>query len=172
MHTLCGTVLRTSSIRIRNYADSDGETGKGGSIPLSHATPQQICTAQVITQPQKLHSQLMGLVTAVMYQVTGLMCSFVYGMGHQPAGIIHNNLAGDAHPLLFFHVQPANQSTITGVDLCHNWNTSFDTNHLYHFMTPDSTLNSTHLTNAVTKHIKIASFSLWKYSTLKFTYVI
>jgi len=25
-------------------------------------------------------------MTAVMYQVTGLMCSFVYGMGLQPTG--------------------------------------------------------------------------------------
>jgi hypothetical protein len=29
MHTLFGTVLRTSSTRIRNYTDSDGETGTG-----------------------------------------------------------------------------------------------------------------------------------------------
>jgi hypothetical protein len=119
MHTLCGTVLRTRSRRIRNYADSDGETGTGGNFPLSHAAPRHIRTAQVITQPQKLHSQLLGPVTAVMYQVTGLTCSFVYGMGLQPAGIIHNNLTGDAHHLLFFHMPPANQPTITGVDLCH-----------------------------------------------------
>jgi hypothetical protein len=32
-------------------------------------------------------SQLVGLVIAVMYRVTGLTCSFVYGMGLQPAGI-------------------------------------------------------------------------------------
>jgi hypothetical protein len=59
-----------------------------------------------------------GLVTAVMYQVTGLTCSFVYGMGLQLAGIIHNNLAGHAH-LLCFQMRPANQPAITGVDLCH-----------------------------------------------------
>jgi hypothetical protein len=61
----------------------------------------------------------LGLVTAVMYQVTGLTCSFVYGMGLRPAGIIHNNVAGDAHHLLFFHMRAANQTRITGVDLCH-----------------------------------------------------
>jgi hypothetical protein len=54
-----------------------------------------------------------------MYQVTILTCSFVYSMGLQPVGIIHNNLAGDAHNLLIFHVQPTNQPTIRGVDLCH-----------------------------------------------------
>jgi hypothetical protein len=47
------------------------------------------------------------------------MCSFIYGRGLQPAGVIQNNLACDAQSLLIFHVQPANQSTITGVDLCH-----------------------------------------------------
>jgi hypothetical protein len=108
----------SSSPRIRNYADRDGETGTGGNFPLSHAAPRHIRTAQVITQPQKLHSQIVGLVTAVMYQVTGLTCSFVYGMGLQLAGIIHNNLADDAH-LLFYQMRPANQPTITGVDLCH-----------------------------------------------------
>jgi hypothetical protein len=119
MYTLCGTVLRTSSNRFWNYADSDGETGTGGNFSLLHAWPEHIRTAQVITQPQKLHSQLVGLMTSVMYQVTGLTCSFVYGMGLQRAGIIHNNFAGDAHNLLIFHVRPANQPTITGVDLCH-----------------------------------------------------
>jgi hypothetical protein len=110
-------VLSTTSTRIRNYADSDGETGTGGNFPHSHAAPRHIRTAQVTTQPQKLHSQSVGLVTAVMYQVTGLTCNFVYGMGLQPAGIIHNNSAGCAH--LFFHVRPTNQPTITDVDLCH-----------------------------------------------------
>jgi len=36
----------------------------------------------------------------------------------------------------------------------------------------DSILNETQLTNAATKHVKITSFSLRIYSTLKFTYVI
>jgi hypothetical protein len=47
------------------------------------------------------------------------MCSFVYGMGLQPADINHNNLAGYGHHFLFFHVRLANQPTIPGVDLCH-----------------------------------------------------
>jgi hypothetical protein len=48
MHILCGTMLRTSSPRIRNYVN-DGETGTGGYFRLSHAAPWHICTAQVIT---------------------------------------------------------------------------------------------------------------------------
>ena len=120
MHTICGTVLRTSFTRIRNYADSDGETATGGKFWLSYGAPRNICTVQVITWSQERHSQLVGLVTAVMYQVTGLTCSFVYGLGLQPAGVIHNNLAAYAHHFLHFHVRPANQQpTITGVDLCH-----------------------------------------------------
>jgi hypothetical protein len=58
-------------------------------------------------------------VTAVMYRVTDLTCSFVYSRGVQPAVITHNNLPSDTHPLLLFHMQHTNQSTITGVDLCH-----------------------------------------------------
>jgi len=50
MNTLRGTMLRTSSPRIRNYADSDGQTGTGGNFRLSHAAPRHIPTAQVITQ--------------------------------------------------------------------------------------------------------------------------
>jgi hypothetical protein len=34
-------------------------------------------------------------------------------MGLQPYGDIHNSLAGDAHHMLFFNVQPVNQPTIT-----------------------------------------------------------
>jgi len=56
MHTLCGTVMRTSCSTIRNYADSEAETGTGGNFRISHAGPQQIRTAQVKTQTQKLHS--------------------------------------------------------------------------------------------------------------------
>jgi len=113
MRTLCGTVLRTSYPRIRNYADSDGETAKHGNFRLSNAAPRHIHMAQVTTQTQKLHSQLMGLLTAVMYQVAGLMCSFA--MRLQPVGVIHNNLPGYAHHLLFLDVRPANQPTLTGV---------------------------------------------------------
>jgi hypothetical protein len=119
MHTLCGTVLRTSYARIRNYADIDGETVTGRNFRLSTAAPKRIRTAHVITQPQKLHSQLVGLVTAVMYKVAGLTCSFVYGMGLQSESVILNNLAGCTHHLLFLHVRPANQPTIAGVYLCH-----------------------------------------------------
>ena len=101
MYTLCGIMLRTSSPRFRKYADGDGETGTGGNFRLSYALPRYIRTAQVITQPQKLHSHLMGLLTAVIYQVTGLMRSFFYGMGLQPAGVIHNNLVCDARHCCF-----------------------------------------------------------------------
>jgi len=45
VNTLRGTVLRTSSPRIRNYADTDGETGTGGNFRVSHAAPRQIRTA-------------------------------------------------------------------------------------------------------------------------------
>jgi hypothetical protein len=94
--------------------------------------------------------------------VAGLTCSFVYGTGLQPAGKIHNNLAGDAHLLLFFHVRPANQPTVTGVDLCHEKvgrpcslkHVSFDLNHLYQFIKTNTILNATQLTQAATKHTK------------------
>jgi hypothetical protein len=86
MHTVRGTALRTSSTRIRNYVDSDGETGTSDNFRVSQAAPRHIRTAEVITQPQKLHSQLVALVTAVMYQLTGLTYSFVYSMGLQPGG--------------------------------------------------------------------------------------
>jgi hypothetical protein len=160
MHTVCVTVLRTSS------TDSDGETGTGGNVPLSHDSPQHIRMAQVTTQPQKLHTQLVGLITAVMCQLTGGTRSFVYSMGLQPPGIIYNNLDGDTN--LFFHALPPNQSIITGVDLCQEKvgpaqftkHVPLDTNHLYQFITPHSTLNATQLTNEPTKHVTITSLSL------------
>jgi len=52
-------------------------------------------------QNHRNYSQLEGLVTVAMYQVTGLTCGFVYGMGLQPAGRIHNNSACDAHHVFF-----------------------------------------------------------------------
>jgi hypothetical protein len=176
MHTVCGTVLRTSSPIIRNHADSDRETGTGGNIPLSQAAQQHIRTAQVITQPQKLHSQLLGIVTAVIFQVTGLTSSFVYCIDLQPTGIIHVNLAGVAHHLIIFHVEPANQPTITGVDLCHKKvgslkHVPFNTNQLFQFITPYSTLNATQLSKGKTKLVTITSLSLPMNSTLKLTYV-
>jgi hypothetical protein len=48
MHTVCGTVLRTS------YADSDGQTGTAGNFPLPHAGPQHIHMAQVIVSFLKI----------------------------------------------------------------------------------------------------------------------
>ena len=56
MNTLHCTELRTSSPRIWNYADSDGETGTGGNFRPSLAAPRQIHTAQGITQ-EKLHDR-------------------------------------------------------------------------------------------------------------------
>jgi hypothetical protein len=139
MHILCVTVLQTSYPRIRNYADRDGETGSGGKFRLSTAGPRQIRTRHVITQPQKLYSQLLRLLTAVMYEVAGLTCSFVHSMGLQMAGVIHNNLASNTNHLLFFHVRTATQPTITHVSLCHKKfdalgslkHVSFDINHMY-----------------------------------------
>ena len=101
VHTLCGTVLRTNCCTIRHYANSEGGTGRRGNFRLSHASPRHIRTAQVITQPQKIHSQLVGLVRAVMYLVAGLTCSFDNGMDLQPAGVIHNNLAFNTHTTYF-----------------------------------------------------------------------
>jgi hypothetical protein len=172
--TVCGTVLRTSYTRIWNYADSDGQTGTGETFPLSRPAPQHIRTAQVITQPQKLHSKLVELVTAVLYRVTGLMCSFVYGMSVQPAVTIHNNLAGETRPFLSFHMRLANQPTkaIKSLDpLGSLKHMPFNTSHLYQFITPHSTINATQLTKAPTKRVTISSLSLPIYSTLKVTFV-
>jgi len=119
MHTLCGTVTRTSFFIIRNYAVSEAETRTGVNFRLSIVAPQHIRTAHVTTHPQKLHSKLAGFVTAAMYELAGLTCSFVYGMGLQTAEVIRSNLAGHAHHLLFLHVRHANQPTITGVSLYH-----------------------------------------------------
>jgi len=66
--------------RIWNYADSDGKTGTGGNFRLSHSATQHIRTTQLITQNT-------NYMTAAMYKVTGLTCSFVYGIGLQPVGI-------------------------------------------------------------------------------------
>ena len=49
---------------------------------------------------------------------------------------------------------------------------SFDINHLYQFITPDSILNATQISKAATKRVKITLFPLPIYSSLKFTYVI
>ena len=49
MHTLCGTVLRTSYPIFQNYANRNGETGSGGKFRLSTAGPRQILTVHFIT---------------------------------------------------------------------------------------------------------------------------
>jgi hypothetical protein len=109
-------------------------------------------TAHLITQPQKLHSQLLGPMTAVTQQVNGLTYCFFYGMGRKPASIIHNNFASDEHRLLFFHVRPAKQSTITDLDaLASLKHVSFDTKHLYRLITPHSILNATQGTKCTHK---------------------
>jgi len=79
MNTLRCTVLRTSSPRIQNYTDSDGETGTGGNFLLSHAAPWHIHMAQVITQ-QKLHDSCN--VPSDQFNV-----QFRLRHGSQPAGI-------------------------------------------------------------------------------------
>ena len=107
-------MLRTTHPSIRNYADNVGETATGGNFLLSIAGPRHIHTAQIISQPQKPHSEFVRLVTAVMYQVAGLTCSFFNDIGLQPAGVIHNNLVGYTHHL-FFHVWTVTQPTITRV---------------------------------------------------------
>jgi len=110
-----------------------------------------------------------------MYRVTSLTCSFVYGLGLQQAGIIHNNLAAYAHHFLFFHVRSANQPKKTGVKHCHKmvgrpwfsetrviWYQPFVSDH-------NERLHSE--CHTIDKGVKITSFSLPIYSTLKFTYV-
>ena len=60
-------------------------------------------------------------------------------MGLQTEDVIHNNLAGQAHHLLFLHVRPANQPKIRAAYIYHKrWDTlgllnhmSTDINHLY-----------------------------------------
>jgi len=54
-----------------------------------------------------------------MYQVAGLTCSFIYGMGLQTEDVIHNNLVGQAHHLLFLHVRTANQPKIRAAYIYH-----------------------------------------------------
>ena len=102
--------------RIRNYADSYGETGTGGNFRLSTAAPRQFSTAHVITQPQKLHSQLEGVRDSC--NVANDRFNVQFHIRHEsPTGRRHhNNLAGHAHHLLLFHVRSANQPTITDTD--------------------------------------------------------
>jgi hypothetical protein len=124
-----------------------------GNFPLSYAASRRSHTAHLITQSQKLHSQLLGLMTAVMHRVTGLTCSFFYGMGRKPASIIHN-LASDANRLLFFHVRPAKKSTIPGVDLCHKkcGRTSFTETRVFRHQTFVSVHNTAFHSECYTVH--------------------
>ena len=87
-------VLRKSSSRIRNYADSDGKTGTGGNFRLSHAAPCHICTAQVITQLRKIHDSCN--VPRDWFNVKLRLRHVSPTHGHNPAG--------DAHHILFFHM--------------------------------------------------------------------
>jgi hypothetical protein len=50
--------------------------------------------ANVKTKEQKLHSQLVEVVAAVMYWLAGLTRSFDYAMGLQPEDVIHINFIG------------------------------------------------------------------------------
>jgi hypothetical protein len=70
-------------------------------------------TAHIITQLDKIHSQMVGLATNLMYQVAGFTCSFVCCIGLQPDGVIHSSSPGDVHQLVFYHVRYENQPTIT-----------------------------------------------------------
>ena len=110
MNTVCGTVLRTSSHRIKNYTDSDGETGTGGNFRLSHATPLHICTVHIITQQHKLHDSCN--VPSDRFKIQFCLQHGSPTHGHKPAG--------NTHHFIFFHVRPTDQQpTIMGVDLCH-----------------------------------------------------
>jgi hypothetical protein len=116
MHTVCGTVLRTSSTRIRNYADSGGETGTGRNFSTftcsatAHSYGVRYNTATETTLT------ISGAPDSCNVPVDRFNVQFSLGMGLQPAAIIHNNLVGDEHHL-FYHVGLPNQPT-TDVDLC------------------------------------------------------
>jgi len=84
MHTLCGRVLRTSSPRIRNYADNDEETGTGGTFPLAHPASLHIHTAQVITQEHKLYDS--SKVPSDQFNVQFRLQLGSPTCGHKPAG--------------------------------------------------------------------------------------
>jgi hypothetical protein len=117
MHT-CGTVLRTSSTRILNYSDSVGDWNRWKfstftcratthSYAASYNTATETTfTISVVRDSRNVPSDRFNV-------------QFRLRHGAPTLGIIHNNLAGDVHYLLFSHVRPANQSTKTGVDLCH-----------------------------------------------------
>ena len=163
-------------MELRQY---DGKTGKGGNFGHLQAVSRHLRTAQIIPQPQKLHSQLVGLVTVIMYRGAGLTCSFVYGVGLQPAGDIHNDLDGDAHHLLFSHVRPTNQPTKKRVYLSYKmfgrpWFIETCVIRYQTFVSVHKAYlySEWYKIKAATKHMQITAFSLRIYSTLKFTDVI
>jgi hypothetical protein len=111
MNTLHGTVLRTSSPRIWNYADSD-EDRKSWKFSTStcRAELQHIHTAQIITQQWHIHDSCN--VPSNQFNVQFRLWHGSPTCGHNPAD--------DAHHFLFFHMQPANQRPkIIDVDPCH-----------------------------------------------------
>jgi len=80
MNTLCGTVLRISSHRIRitlTVLDRLEQVEISDFHLSHHGTLIQ----------HKLYHNNRNHMTAVMYQVTSLICSFAYSMGLKPAGI-------------------------------------------------------------------------------------
>jgi hypothetical protein len=89
-------VLRKRYPQIRNHADKD-ETGTGVHFRQSHFATQHIRTAHIITQLHKIHSQLVGLATALMYQVTGLRAVLLTVLvSLQPDDVNHNRSASDS----------------------------------------------------------------------------
>ena len=87
MNTLCGTVLRTSFHTIKNYTDSDGESGTGGNFRLSHATPRLIRMVHIVTQ-QKLHDSCN--VASDQFNVQFRLWHGSPTHGHNPAGDAHH----------------------------------------------------------------------------------
>jgi len=128
-------------------------------------------TAQVITQEHKLHDN--SKVPCDRFNVQFRLQRGSPNRGHKKAA--------DTHHFIFFHVQPANQQpTITSADLCHKnvgrpWFTETRVTRFQPFLSVhNARFHSECHTNekAATKHVKITSFPLGIYSTLKFTYVI
>jgi len=76
--------VRTGSHRIRNYADNDGETGKGGNFRLALPASLHIHTAQFITQEHKLHDS--SKVPSDRFNVQFHLQRGSPTCGHKPAG--------------------------------------------------------------------------------------
>ena len=125
MHTLCGTVLRTSSHRIRNYADSNGETGTGGNFRISTAGTRQISTSHVINTATETTFTISGGRGSCNIPNGRFKLQFRLRPASPTGRRHHNNSAGHVHHLLIFHVRPANpdhnngQIMITGMGISH-----------------------------------------------------